>query len=209
MEEINKLEQGDTSHSVTVNPSERYSVHWPVVIIYKKAGADCTFHGQTFDLSLGGACIYADENIFVEDEVVMSIMVHTINHKRKVIGVKCRMLYNIVSTNYGKFRIGIQFIEFNGNSREVLSQSLASRPIIKNEDMRKKEKREEELRQEEALKEEKELFERATRIRLEEEIRRELEVSIRAKLEAELKQAAAEKEAQEAEKKQHSSRMDD
>lgn len=173
---------------------DRYAVHWQVVIIYRKDGKDATFHGRTYDLSLGGACIYADHNIFVVEPVAMSIRVHTSHHSFKVIGVKCSMLYNILSSNYGKFRIGIQFIEFNGDGKEVLAEALSKRPVIKDEDVKKKEIREEEMREEESRRKElrrKEIKEQEARNQLEKEVRTQLEKEIRTQLEKEITEKAS------------------
>lgn len=155
---------------------KRHAVHWKVVIIYKKDGKDATFHGQTYDLSLGGACIYSDENIYVEEPVVMSIKVRTKHSSQKVIGVKCQMLYNIISSNYGKFRIGIQFIEFNADGKEVLADALSRLPMVKKEEVREEEIREEEIRK------------KAAKDRLEQEIRNQLEIEIRAQMQNEIKE---------------------
>lgn len=154
---------------------ERHSVHWKVVLIYKKDGLDATFHGQTYDLSLGGACIYSDENIYVEEPVVMSIRVRTKRGGQKVIGVKCQMLYNIISSNYAKFRIGIAFLGFNADGKEVLAEALAKLPSTKKEEAREEELREDELRK------------KSIRDRLEKEIRHKLEYEIRGQLQAEIK----------------------
>lgn len=173
---------------------DRYAVHWQVVIIYKKDGKDATFHGRTYDLSLGGACIYADQNIFVLEPVAMTIRVHTNHHSFKVIGVKCSMLYNIISSNYGKFRIGIQFLEFNGDGKKVLAEALSKRPVIKDEDVKKKEIREEEIREEELRKKEirrQGIKEQEARAQLEREVRTQLEKEIRTQLENETTAKAA------------------
>lgn len=124
----------------------------------------------------------------------MSIRVHTNHHSFKVIGVKCCMLYNILSSNYGKFRIGIQFLEFNGDGKEVLAEALSKRPVIKDEDTRKKEIREEEIREEEIRRKEirrQEVKEQEARAQLEREVRTQLEKEIRVQLEKEITEKAA------------------
>ena len=105
----------------------RYRVFWRIVIIYNKDGKQNIFHGHTYDLSINGACIYSDHNIYVEEDVAMTIEVNSLhlNKKNSVIGVKCRMLYNILSSNYSKYRIGVEFIEFAGNGKNILKEALS------------------------------------------------------------------------------------
>ena len=57
----------------------------------------------------------------------MTIEVHTrhLNKKNTIIGVKCRMLYNILSSNYSKYRVGVEFIEFAGNGKNILKEALS------------------------------------------------------------------------------------
>ena len=56
----------------------------------------------------------------------MTMEVHSLhlNKKNPVIGIKCRMLYNILSSNYSKYRIGVEFIEFDGNGKKILKETL-------------------------------------------------------------------------------------
>jgi hypothetical protein len=162
---------------------ERYPVHWKAVIIYKKNGKEATFHGRTYDLSLGGASIYADENIYVDDPVVMTIKVRTKLNSSRVIGVKCQMLYTILSSNYGKFRIGIQFLEFNADGEDTLTEALSKLVPIKDNKAREKEFKEDEIRAKKLK--ERELKEQAIK---EKEIRNKLEKEIRYQIENEIKE---------------------
>ena len=167
---------------------DRHAVNWPVVIIYKKNGKEFTFHGKTYDLSLSEACIYADHNIYVEEPVVMTIKVRTSPQRSKVVGVKCNMLYNVVSSNYGKFRIMLQLLDFDGDGKNILAKALSNQPR-KEEEYRKL--KEEEIIKEEARK--KEIMEKEIRARVEKEIRTRLEKEIRTELEKEIR-AELEKE---------------
>ena len=109
---------------VRANP--RYRVFWRIVIIYNKDGKKNIFHGHTYDVSISGACIFSDHNIFVDEPVAMTMEVHSLhlNKKNPVIGMKCRMLYNILSSNYSTYRIGVEFIEFDGDGKKLLKEAL-------------------------------------------------------------------------------------
>lgn len=89
------------------------------------------YQGNIADLSLGGACLFSDLHIYTTEPVVATIEIpsYTANQKNTIIGIKCVILHSILSSNYGKYRIGIKFIDFNGkgeiNLKEALSRMVA------------------------------------------------------------------------------------
>lgn len=110
--------------------ARRHPVHWRVAIVRKIAGKSDIYHGRTHDLSLTGSSVYADSNIFVEEPVVMLLALppqHT-GLREQIIEVTCRMLYTVISEE-GRFRIGIKFLDFKGNGRQILMDHLSQRVI--------------------------------------------------------------------------------
>lgn len=94
-----------------------------------------TYRGSVYDLSLGGACFFADLNIHSAEPVVATIEIPIYQHGQKniVVGVRCNIIHSIISSNYGKYRIGIKFISFNGKSMLNLTEALSKlTPISEN-----------------------------------------------------------------------------
>ena len=105
----------------------RYAVPWRIVVVYKHQGKHETFRGSISDLSMGGASFYADHNIYSPDPVVVTVEIpaYSVNQKSTIVGARCIVLHSILSSNYGKFRIGLKFIDFNGSGKRMLSDALA------------------------------------------------------------------------------------
>lgn len=105
----------------------RYAVPWRIVVVYKKMGKHETFRGSITDLSLGGASFFSDHNIHSPDPVVVTVEIPAYAHNQKstIVGARCIILHSILSSNYGKYRIGLQFMDFNGSGKKVLSDALS------------------------------------------------------------------------------------
>lgn len=86
-----------------------------------------TYRGSICDLSLGGACFFTDLNIYSAEPVVATIEIpaYLQSQKNIIVGVRCMVLHSILSSNYGKFRVGIQFIDFNGKGKGALTEALS------------------------------------------------------------------------------------
>ena len=106
----------------------RYAVPWRIVVVYKIQGKHDTYRGSIADLSLGGASFYADHNIYSVDPVVVTVEIpaYSIHQKSTIVGARCLILHSILSSNYGKYRIGIKFLDFNGSGKKVLTDALAA-----------------------------------------------------------------------------------
>jgi hypothetical protein len=107
---------------------QRYAVSWKAVVVAKRMGKQETHHGTVCDLSLGGATILTDRNIFHSaGHVVVTIEIPACRHNTRkiIVGAKCHILHSIISSEYGKHRIGIGFIDFDGNGKGVLTEALS------------------------------------------------------------------------------------
>lgn len=107
----------------------RYHVHWQVAIVYDHKGKNEIFHGKTHDLSMDGASVYSDHNIFVEDSVIVLLAIPSIstNKSEKIIEVHSRMIYTVLAANHHQFRIGLHFLRFQNDGHQVLEANLARR----------------------------------------------------------------------------------
>jgi hypothetical protein len=111
----------------------RYRVHWRVAIVHEKDGRNEIFHGRTHDLSLNGASIYSDHNIFVEEPVTVLLAMPPIapDQSEIIIEISSRMVYTLLASNHHQFRIGLHFLRFKADGRKLLADNLANRnPII-------------------------------------------------------------------------------
>ncbi len=107
----------------------RYHVHWRVAIVFGEQGERETFHGKTYDLSLSGASIYSDHNVFVEEpvKVLLAIPSYVTNKPDKIIEISARMIYTVLSASHHQFRTGLHFQRFKSGGRKILEENLAKR----------------------------------------------------------------------------------
>lgn len=122
---------GGGSAAQRKNP--RYAVPWRIVVVYKKLGKHETYRGSISDLSLGGVSFFADHNIHSPDPVVVTVEIpaYSFDKKSTIVGARCIILHSILSSNYGKYRIGMKFVDFNGSGKRVLTEALARMVPIK------------------------------------------------------------------------------
>lgn len=111
----------------------RYRVHFPAIIVYGNHGDNELFHGRTHDISIGGASIYSEKNIFVEGAITLFLKLppHVENRTEIIIEIQSRMTNIILSSDHQHFRIGMQFLHFKENGRELLESNLSHRsPLL-------------------------------------------------------------------------------
>lgn len=109
----------------------RHPVHWRVAVIHDNVGKNEIYHGQTHDLSISGASIFVDQNIFLSAEVIMLLAVPPtiIGQRETIIEILCNMVYTVLDSEHSRFRIGIRFVHFKRNGKELLEEILSKRAI--------------------------------------------------------------------------------
>jgi c-di-GMP-binding flagellar brake protein YcgR len=104
----------------------RYEADWRVSIMNKSGAATEIYRDRVHDISLAGAGIYSDTDIFTEGALV--ILVETplpYGRVRKVItGIECRMCRPVFLADHGKFHIGLDFVRFYGIDKHFLAEAL-------------------------------------------------------------------------------------
>jgi c-di-GMP-binding flagellar brake protein YcgR len=113
----------------------RHPIHWRIAIIHKNGDKNEIYHGRTYDLSVSGASILVDRNIFMMSEVVMLLAIPP-GHpgmKETIVEIQCRMAYTVLDSEESRFRIGIRFVSFKGEGKRTLSDILSRRVIPKSE----------------------------------------------------------------------------
>lgn len=110
---------------------KRYPFHWPVAIVFDSTESQDTYHGVTHEVSMSGCSILTEHNIFSDHTVSILVSVPA-DHPgagRKVIEVKARMVYTVLSAGHQKFRCGIHFLNFKGNGRTTLDHVIEKRAL--------------------------------------------------------------------------------
>lgn len=110
---------------------KRHPFHWPVAIVFDSTEGKSTYHGTTHELSLIGCSIFTEHNIFTEHPVsiLLSMPTDYPGGSRRVIEVKARMVYTVLASGVQKFRCGIHFLNFKGNGRVLLKNSIEKRAL--------------------------------------------------------------------------------
>jgi hypothetical protein len=118
--------------SVDHRKGNRHPLHWRIALVYDNGGKNEIYHGRTHDISVTGASIYVDHNIFLT-EVVMLLAVPPlhIGKKETIIEIKCRMIYTVLDGEQRRFRIGIRFLHFKADGKKILTDILSKRVIPK------------------------------------------------------------------------------
>lgn len=81
------------------------------------------------DLSVNGASVYSEHDIFVEERVRMLLAVPSFasNKPPKIIEISARMIYAVLSSDHQRFRTDLHFLRFKDDERRVLEEGLAKR----------------------------------------------------------------------------------
>jgi c-di-GMP-binding flagellar brake protein YcgR len=107
----------------------RYRLHLHVAIVYENKGQSEIFHGRTHDVSLSGASVYSDHNIFVTEpiKVLLAIPSPSSNQSTRLVEIHTKMAYTVMPANHNKFRIGLNFLRFKADGRSILQEYLSNR----------------------------------------------------------------------------------
>jgi hypothetical protein len=85
-----------------------------------------TFHGTTHDIGMSGLSLVVDRNLF-DDGVVTVLLALPPEHtgaSPKVITALAKMTYAIHSSRLDAFKIGLSFLEFKSDGKELLCAAL-------------------------------------------------------------------------------------
>jgi c-di-GMP-binding flagellar brake protein YcgR len=110
---------------------KRYPFKWRVAIVVDASEAQETYHGITYDVSLGGCSMLTDHNVWSDHpvSVLISLPVENPAGRTKLIEAKGQMVYTVLSAGHQQFRCGIQFLSFKGKGRSVLETAIEKRAV--------------------------------------------------------------------------------
>lgn len=104
----------------------RYRAHWRVTINFDEAQNRLPIHGYTGDLSLSGMAVHVETNVdfLPQATVVLSLPILPGEGRQKIIKIRVQLLYSVYSGSHSCFRIGLQYIDFTDNGRQVLQDRI-------------------------------------------------------------------------------------
>jgi c-di-GMP-binding flagellar brake protein YcgR len=107
----------------------RYSVDWQASI---KMGDTEIYHDRIYDISLGGAAIYTDENIITNEPLVMLIETPVPHFQQKTVvaRIECKMRHAVLPPGQSRFYIGMHFLHFQGLEKHLLAEAFFNRPTL-------------------------------------------------------------------------------
>ena len=110
---------------------KRHPFHWPVAIVFDGTEDQDTYHGVTHDLSMIGCSILTEHNVFSEQPVsiLLAIPIEQPGGRKRIVEIKARMVYTVLSAGHRKFRCGIHFLSFKAKGRAMLKRAIEMRAI--------------------------------------------------------------------------------
>lgn len=107
----------------------RYSVDWVASIMQKTgSGSGEIFRDRIGNISLGGAGIYTNSDIYTEKSLVMLIETPLPNsygkHGKIITGIQCNLCKPVFLESSQQFHTGVRFERFYGIDKHLLSEAL-------------------------------------------------------------------------------------
>ncbi len=87
------------------------------------------YHATSHDIGMSGLSMQVDDNAFYDGEVTV-ILALPPEHSwaaQKIVTVRARMTYAIRSSKLGAYKIGMTFLEFKADGKELLQAALRRR----------------------------------------------------------------------------------
>lgn len=112
--------------------AKRYPMHWKVAIVYDHTDEHPTYHGVTHDISIGGLSLLTDHNIHTEESITLLLAIppRQRGERTKIVEIRARMAYTVLSAGHDQFRIGMNFESFKGQGHKLLDNTLKERAIV-------------------------------------------------------------------------------
>ena len=111
----------------------RHPLRWRVAVVNKSGGQHDIYHGRTHDISLSGASIMLERNVFFTAEVVILLAIPPMHQGQRetILEIQCNVMHTVMDSASGLFRLGMKFVHFKGEGKQVLHDILSKRHIPK------------------------------------------------------------------------------
>lgn len=109
--------------------SRRAILHLRLAVVYPQQPgrpAPPIYHGTSVDVCMSGLSMVAEENVFHEGEVTLLLALPPVHDwaAQKIITAVAEMTYAIRSSKLNGFKIGMRFLEFKEDARELLQAAV-------------------------------------------------------------------------------------
>lgn len=106
----------------------RYRLRWPTAIFLDlEPDGGPVIEGRLFDLSLGGASVLTEVHLRKSGKNLALLIAPPPlirGGREERIITHCRMIYSVYASDSMCFRVGLQFLSFEGQGRAILSDRL-------------------------------------------------------------------------------------
>ncbi|MFA6312545.1 MAG: PilZ domain-containing protein [Sterolibacterium sp.] len=104
----------------------RVLVHWRSAIVVAANGEQSTIEGISHDISSEGVSVICHRNIPLNRAVTVCLLIRTGNRDNPelVVEAQGKVVYCVLSGEQGGFRVGIQFLKFAGESKNILERYM-------------------------------------------------------------------------------------
>ncbi len=118
--------------SIKNRESSRYYARWRIAIIFDETENRPTIHGHTHDVSLRGASIYTEYNVFSNTPVtaLLSPPLAYEGERQKIIEIRTQLVYSVYAGGNYCFRVGLDFIKFKNDGLRILKDKLDNQILL-------------------------------------------------------------------------------
>ena len=104
----------------------RCSIHWRSAIAIEGNGGGENIQCKTNDISVDGVSVICPRNVAIGQALTIYLLIDPgdTTHPQLVFEAQGRVMNNVLSSQQGGFRLGIQFIKFVGDSQRHLLKHL-------------------------------------------------------------------------------------
>lgn len=106
--------------------SPRCTIHWRCAIAIEEHGRRETIQSRTNDVSMTGVAIICHRNIPPPKAVTVYLLIDPgdESHPQVIVEAQGEIRNNVLSGQQGGFRLGIQFIKFARDGKQILQKNL-------------------------------------------------------------------------------------
>lgn len=106
--------------------NSRVSIRWRSAIVTEENGRQVTTQGRTHDISITGVSVVSERNMPLLLSVTVYLLVHPGDqkHPQLIVEAQGKIMNSVFSSQQGGFRLGIHFIKFAGDSKQLLLKHL-------------------------------------------------------------------------------------
>lgn len=104
----------------------RYLLRWSAALVLNDHGRELSFAGRTHDISIGGLSLLTEDHVPALGRGVLVLAPPPIQPGQTppLITAHVRVVYNVHSGRHLCFRLGLEFVTFDGPGRRQLADRL-------------------------------------------------------------------------------------